>query len=101
VLEAMARGVPVACSGTGAVAEVAGTAALRFDPLDVSAIAAAIVMLLTDAALAERLRAAGRERAAQFTWGAAARGTLASYERALSVQVSHANDISNRAGSGL
>jgi glycosyltransferase involved in cell wall biosynthesis len=101
VLEAMARGVPVACSDTGAVAEVAGQAALRFDPLDVGAMAAAIVMLLTDTALAERLRAAGRERAAEFTWEAAARGTLASYTRALSVQVSHANDISKRAGSGL
>jgi glycosyltransferase involved in cell wall biosynthesis len=101
VLEAMARGVPVACSDTGAVAEVAGQAALRFDPLDVGAIAAAIVMLLTDTALAERLRAAGRERAAEFTWEAAARGTLASYARALSVQVSHANDIAKRAGSGL
>ena len=32
VLEAMARGLPVACSGSGSLAEVAGDAALRFDP---------------------------------------------------------------------
>ena len=32
VLEAMARGVPVACSDRGSLAEVAGDAALLFDP---------------------------------------------------------------------
>ena len=36
-----------------------------------------------DAAIVDRLRAAGRERAAQFTWERSARATLASYERAL------------------
>ena len=40
VLEAMARGVPVACSARGALAEVAGDAALRFDPASEAQIAA-------------------------------------------------------------
>jgi glycosyltransferase involved in cell wall biosynthesis len=84
VLEAMARGLPVACSGRGSLAEVAGDAALRFDPESEPAIAAAIDRLLTDPAEAERLRVAGRERAARFSWAATAAGTLASYERALS-----------------
>jgi glycosyltransferase involved in cell wall biosynthesis len=83
VLEAMARGVPVACSGRGALGEVAGDAALLFDPESEPAIAAAIERLLEDRAEADRLRCAGRERAAQFTWAATAAGTLASYERAL------------------
>jgi glycosyltransferase involved in cell wall biosynthesis len=83
VLEAMARGVPVACSGRGALAEVADDAALRFDPESEPAIASAIERLLTDTGEAERLRVAGRERAARFTWEATAAGTLASYERAL------------------
>jgi glycosyltransferase involved in cell wall biosynthesis len=82
VLEAMARGVPVACSGTGALREVAGDAALTFDPGSEPAIAAAIERLLTDRAEADRLRIAGRERASQFTWAATAAGTLATYERA-------------------
>ncbi len=82
VLEAMARGVPVACSDRGSLAEVAGTAARRFDPERPSEIATAIEALLSDPAQAERLRRAGRERAARFSWGATARGTLASYERA-------------------
>jgi glycosyltransferase involved in cell wall biosynthesis len=84
VLEAMARGVPVACSGRGSLAEVAGDAALRFDPESEPAIAAAIERLLDDHAEADRLRAAGRKRASRFTWAAAATGTLATYDRVLS-----------------
>jgi glycosyltransferase involved in cell wall biosynthesis len=83
VLEAMSRGVPVACSGVGAVAEVAGDAALRFDPRSPRAIADAVERLLSDRAEAERLREAGRARAAGFTWEQTARGTLESYGRAL------------------
>lgn len=83
VLEAMARSVPVACGSGGALAEVAGRAACLFDPARPASIAAAIEELLADPAKAERLRAAGREQAAQFSWAATARGTLAVYERAL------------------
>jgi glycosyltransferase involved in cell wall biosynthesis len=83
VLEAMARGVPVACADRSSLPEVAGDAALLFDPADPAAIAAAIERLLGDRALAERLAAAGRERAAAFTWERTAQLTLAAYERAL------------------
>jgi glycosyltransferase involved in cell wall biosynthesis len=83
VLEAMARGVPVACSNASSLPEVAGDAALLFDPHDVAAIAAALQRLLKDDALAERLRLAGRERARLFTWERAAQATIDSYMRAL------------------
>lgn len=83
VLEAMQRGVPVACSNRSSLPEVAGDAALTFDPERPAEIAAAIERLLGDAPLASRLRSAGRERAASFTWEATARATVASYERAL------------------
>jgi glycosyltransferase involved in cell wall biosynthesis len=83
VLEAMARGVPVACSNASSLPEVAGDAALLFDPHDESAIAGALVRLLSDAALVEQLRARGRERVRQFTWERTARLTLDSYARAL------------------
>jgi glycosyltransferase involved in cell wall biosynthesis len=83
VLEAMARGVPVACSDRGALREVAGDAALIFDPERPQAIAAAIERLLADPAERERLRHAGLAHAARFSWQETARGTLASYERAL------------------
>jgi glycosyltransferase involved in cell wall biosynthesis len=83
VLEAMARGVPVACSDRASLPEVAGDAAILFDPTDPAAIAAALERLLSDPGEATRLRAAGIERAAQFTWTRTAELTLASYERAL------------------
>jgi glycosyltransferase involved in cell wall biosynthesis len=82
VLEAMRRGVPVACSRASALPEVAGDAARYFDPYDVQDIAAALTELLGDRAEAAGLAARGRERERTFTWEAVARGTLASYERA-------------------
>jgi glycosyltransferase involved in cell wall biosynthesis len=83
VLEAMLRGVPVACSSTTALGEVAGDAALVFDPESVDAIRSAIRTLLGDPAERTRLIDRGRARAAQFSWAAAAEGTVASYRRAL------------------
>jgi glycosyltransferase involved in cell wall biosynthesis len=83
VLEAMARGVPVACSNASSLPEVAGDAALMFDPHDERAIAAAVERLLADPQEADRLRELGRERVRRFTWQRAAQLTLASYERAL------------------
>jgi glycosyltransferase involved in cell wall biosynthesis len=83
VLEAMRRGVPVACSDRSSLPEIAGDAALLFDPEDPRAIAGAIEQILGDPAEAELMRAAGRAQAERFTWRATARGTLASYERTL------------------
>jgi glycosyltransferase involved in cell wall biosynthesis len=83
VLEAMIRGLPVACSNATSLPEVAGSAALYFDPEDTGAIAGAIARLLADRGLREQLATAGQEQAAKFTWERAATGTLASYERAL------------------
>jgi glycosyltransferase involved in cell wall biosynthesis len=84
VLEAMARGVPVACSDRSSLPEVAGGAALLFDPTDPRAMTAAIARLLTDGELREQLIERGRARAAAFTWERTAELTAASYERALS-----------------
>jgi glycosyltransferase involved in cell wall biosynthesis len=83
VLEAMARGLPVACSNATSLPEVAGEAALYFDPLDVPAMTGAIERLLVDAKLRKQLAAAGRDQAARFTWQRTAEGTLRSYERVL------------------
>lgn len=83
VLEAMARGVPVACSNTSSLPEVAGDAALLFDPRDEAAIAGALTRLLGDDALRARLRSLGFARSEQFTWERTARLTLESYGRAL------------------
>ena len=83
VLEAMARGVPVACSDTSSLPEVAGDAALFFDPRDASQIAVQIGRLLSDRELARTLVERGRERCELFTWRRTAELTLQSYRRAL------------------
>jgi glycosyltransferase involved in cell wall biosynthesis len=82
ILEAMRRGVPVACSRASALPEVAGDAACYFDPYEVGDIARALTELLGDPDLAARMVELGRERQATFTWEATARGTLESYARA-------------------
>jgi glycosyltransferase involved in cell wall biosynthesis len=81
VLEAMERGLPVACSSASSLPEVAGDAARYFDPLDLDDIRRAIAELMTDEALRSRLGVAGRERARQFSWERAAAETAAVYER--------------------
>jgi len=83
VLEAMARGVAVACSAGGALEEVAGPAAVLFDPRSTDAIREAVGGLLGDAAERERRAALGRARAASFTWERAAEATADVYRRAV------------------
>jgi glycosyltransferase involved in cell wall biosynthesis len=83
ILEAMARGVPVACSSVSALPEIAGDAAKLFDPRDTTQIASALTDLLADPDERAQLAERGRRRAGEFTWQDAALGTLASYERAL------------------
>jgi glycosyltransferase involved in cell wall biosynthesis len=85
VVEAMARGLPVACSNAPSLPEVAGDAARYFDPLDVPDIAAAIDELIGDANLRQRLAGLGRERAQLFSWEQTARHTAESYERAWAI----------------
>jgi len=83
VLEAMSRGVPVACSDVSSLPEVAGDAALLFDPRDERSIADAVSRLLGDPALAQDLAARGRRRCELFTWRRTAELTLESYRRAI------------------
>lgn len=82
VLEAMACGVPVAASDRGALGEIAGDAALLFDPQRPEAIADAVLRITGDKPLRARLRAAGLERARRFTWEDAADRHLEVYEKA-------------------
>src|SRR4029079_8234520 len=68
VLEALAAGIPTACSDIPPLRESAGDAALFFDPLDEDAIDTAVDRVMNDAPLRERLGQAGPERARPFTW---------------------------------
>jgi len=76
VLEALAAGVPTACSSIEPVAGIAGDAALQFDPRDSIAMAAAMALIADDEEIRQRLAAEGPRRAAQFSWRATAERTL-------------------------
>lgn len=83
VLEAMACGAPVACSRTSSLGEIAGDAALTFDPEDVGEIARAVRRLLTDRALADDLRGRGFAHEKTFSWDRAASETYDYYQSIL------------------
>jgi glycosyltransferase involved in cell wall biosynthesis len=83
VLEALERGLPVACSRASSLPEVAGEAARYFDPLDVEDLRTAVDELLGDPELRSSLAEAGRRQARAFSWERAAEQTFASYARAL------------------
>lgn len=83
LLEAMSRGVPLACADATSLPEVAGDAAELFDPLEVEAIATAMQRLLEDEVRRRELVERGRERVRAFSWERCARETLAVYDLAL------------------
>jgi glycosyltransferase involved in cell wall biosynthesis len=83
LLEAMARGVPVACSNVSALPEIAGDAAVYFDPHVPAEIAGALARVLDDESFAQELAARGKARQRQFTWKRTAEETLQSFERAI------------------
>jgi glycosyltransferase involved in cell wall biosynthesis len=82
VLEAMACGCPVAASNAGAIPEIAGDAAVLFDPTDVDAMAQAMVEADSRR---DELRSLGLAQAAKYTWDETARGHEAAYAAAASL----------------
>jgi glycosyltransferase involved in cell wall biosynthesis len=76
VSEALAAGIPCACSAIAPFDEVAGEAAARFDPRSVTAIAGAMEQVACNEEFRARATVAGPEQARRFSWAAAARLTL-------------------------
>ena len=85
-LEAMASGCPVVVSRAGSLPEVCGEAALYVDPGDPRGMAEAMMAVLTDAPLRQRLIGRGRERAAQFRWRESALRHLQVFEEVLAAR---------------
>jgi glycosyltransferase involved in cell wall biosynthesis len=80
VLEAMSQGAAVVTSSGTATEEVAGGAAVLIDPSEVDSIAEGLAVALVDP---DAWATAARERAAAFSWAAAAEATVAVYREAI------------------
>ncbi len=87
VIEAMASGLPVVTTPNGALAEVAGEAAMMVNPTDVEDIARGIQRVLSDRVLQETLRARGLAWARRFSWSKTAEETRQVYWRVASGEV--------------
>ena len=83
VVEAMAAGAPVLCSDRGSLPEIAGGAAKLFDPDDEDGLVELLLELEESEETRERMREAGRRRAAEFSWNRCAAETLAAYRLAM------------------
>jgi glycosyltransferase involved in cell wall biosynthesis len=84
VAEAMACAVPVISTTGGALPEVVGDAGFLVPPADYQALAKAILTILEQPQLAQKLGRAGYQRVHQhFTWTKAAQKTVAVYREAI------------------
>lgn len=79
LLEAMASGTPVISSNRAAMPEIAGGAALLFDPDDVQGLRHLLERTVGDSRVLDDLRGRGRRRAGQFSWTQTAAETVAVY----------------------
>lgn len=77
LLEAMASGLPIACSNRGPMPEILGSAGVYFDPEDAASIARAIRELAADPELRAQKAWAAYERAHQYSWKRCADETFA------------------------
>ena len=80
-LEAMAAGVPVVSSGTSALPEVLGDAAVVVDPYDIQAAVEALDGVIINRNFSQELSDRGRKRARLFNWDRTGQQTLEAYQR--------------------
>lgn len=83
ILEAMSRGVPVICSRATSHPEVGGDAVDYFDPWSSAELTERMLDLERDEARRKTLAAAGKERAAQFSWQRVADETIRFYDEVI------------------
>lgn len=93
IVEAFAWDLPVACSDIDVLDEVAGGAALRFNPSDAAGMAAAIKRVVVDEGLRSELVAGGRRRLEGLTWTRAAQTFRALYRRAAGFEPSEEDRV--------
>jgi glycosyltransferase involved in cell wall biosynthesis len=82
-LEALACGVPVVGSNAASVPEIVREAGMLVDPDDARSMAGALIAVVTDYELHEKLARAAEEQARKFSWEKCAKETLQAYQDAL------------------
>lgn len=76
LLQAMASEVPITASSAASIPEIAGDAALIFNPYYVTSIAEALHEIINNNDLREKLVVAGKERVKNFSWKKCAQETI-------------------------
>ena len=83
LLEAMAFSCPVVCSNTSSIPEVAGQAAVFFQPDDPESVKEVLELVCEDSGLRQTLISKGLERTTHFSWRKCAEETVAVYQNLL------------------
>jgi len=81
-MEALACGVPVVGSNASSVPEIVGAAGMLVDPDDARSMAGALIAVVTEYGLHEKLADAAVEQARKFSWEKCAQETLQAYQDA-------------------
>jgi glycosyltransferase involved in cell wall biosynthesis len=84
-LEALACGVPVVGSNASSVPEIVGAAGMLVDPDDARSMAGALIAVVTEYELHEKLSEAAVEQGKKFSWEKCAQETLQAYQAALAI----------------
>ena len=87
LLDAMQAGIPVVAANAGSIPEIAGDAAVLVDPLDVDALATALLAVATDDATRRRLVGLGDLQLRRFSWTRCADEMVALYRRVVAGDV--------------
>jgi glycosyltransferase involved in cell wall biosynthesis len=77
LLEAMASGLPIACSDRGPMPEVLGDAGVYFDPENITSIKIALYTMLKDPVLREKVAQAAFLKSQMYSWRKCAGETMA------------------------
>jgi len=93
-LEAMAHGTPVVTSNVSSLPEVVGNAAVLVNPENVFEIMRALLRVLTDRALRDKLKERSYQQAARFSWEASVRRILDVYRHVAADGKPHARQHS-------
>jgi len=80
ILEAMQCGVPVICSNTSSMPEVAGDAAILVDPLNEVQFRNALREVYDNESLRQKMKHDGLQQAAKFSWNKYAAEVIKAYE---------------------